>query len=229
MLRYFFIIILFCASTPILKAQKKTKKEKIAFCGVMIPDKKMLEEYYKPQLDFLGLHENDSIADIGAGSGWYEGALSAISSFNHLNFTLVDIDSGCLNRIKLQNMVRYYSATKGSPINHNFTIVNNTTDSLWLPGNSYCHIWIMNTLHEIDNKNKLLQDAAMVLKKNGELVILEMVPVKENQLHGGCNKPLLSLAAWIKLFKENGLTYKEHVVLNTQTRTPIQMIRFIKE
>src|ERR1700712_3360077 len=109
------------------------------------------------QFDFLKLSENDTIVDIGAASGWYEGAFSAGNNFRHIHFILVDIDTNCLNARKLAAMTAHYSQLKGSPITNSFTLVNNTPDSLFLPASTYGKVWLLNVFHEIDDKPKMLR------------------------------------------------------------------------
>src|SRR5215207_4442321 len=128
-------LLLFLTLTPslFLHAQKKRKVDKIAFCGVAIQKKENIHSFYQPQYDFLGVSENDTIVDIGAASGWFEGAFSAVSDLKHVHFFLVDIDSSCLNHQKVGNMVNHYALVKGDSITNKFSIVRNTVDSLWLP------------------------------------------------------------------------------------------------
>lgn len=54
-------------------SQNKRKVDRIAFCGVKLEKKAFLEAVYQQQFDFLNLQEYDTVVDIGAGSGWYEG------------------------------------------------------------------------------------------------------------------------------------------------------------
>jgi hypothetical protein len=95
------------------------------------------------------VQEGDTIVDIGAQSGTYEGCFLAVNNFKTVRFLLVDIDSSCLNQEKVNNMVAHYSKVKGDSIRNSFQIVQNTPDSLWLPLNQYRKAWLFNTLHEL--------------------------------------------------------------------------------
>jgi ubiquinone/menaquinone biosynthesis C-methylase UbiE len=219
----FFII----AGLPAL-SQKKNKASKIAFCGVTANDKEFIRKNFQPQFDFLQLKENDTLVDIGAGSGWYEGALSTITPFTNLTFYLVDIDENCLNATKVNNVISHYSKVKGAPITNHFTVINNTTDSLWLPTHTFKKICILNTLHEIPDLHKIVWDMNNILQPGGEVIVLEMIPRKQNELHGGCHKPLLTFEQLNTLFSNNGFTSKDRIELQQYTRSPIQMIRYVK-
>ena len=79
-------------------AQKKNKIDKLKFCGWQLNDKQKISSNFKDQFDFLNVHEGDTIVDIGAQSGSYEGCYLAVTKFKTVCFLLVDIDSSCLNQ-----------------------------------------------------------------------------------------------------------------------------------
>jgi len=214
-----------------LQAQSKRAAAKPSFCGPAMTPAEFSNPIYKQQFDFMDLKENDTIVDIGAGSGWYEGALSATLSFNKLHFILVDINTNCLNQQKVDNMKAYYNILKGSPINHSFTLVNNTPDSLYLPTGSFKKVWILNTMHEIPDQSKMIRDIYQVLQPGGEVVILEIVPRRPHELHKGCKKPLLSRQEWDQLFTAQHFKVKDTVTLAdiANKRSPFLMTRYMKE
>ena len=183
-----------------------------------------LKENLHPQFDFLKVKENDTIIDIGASSGWFEGAFSAGEAFHNLLFILVDIDTICLSQTKVDAMVSHYSKVKGKPITNQFKLVNNTTDSLWLPLYTYPKVLLMNTLHEIPDQNKIARDIHSILRDNGELIILEMKPSKKGELHFGCNKPLLTQEEMKILFANNGFRYSESIEIKNHKRSILLMI-----
>jgi len=212
-----------------LYSQKKDKVDRIAFCGVQLKNREKVKEYYQPQFDFLQVAEGDTIVDIGAGSGWYEGGFSAVSDFKNLTFILVDINAKCLNEQKVKNMVAYYAAVKRDTISNRFQIVQNTPDSLWLPLGGFQKVWMMNTLHEIPDQTKMAKDIYAILKTGGEAVILENPPKREGDLHGGCKMPLLSFEKIKELFTTNGFRFGEKIDIVRKRNSDIQMLRFVKE
>lgn len=212
-------------------AQKKSKQEKLPFCGVRIENKEPLNEVYKQEVNFLELKENDTIVDIGAGSGWYEGALSAAMPLEHVHFFLVDISKECLNETKVNNMKDYYSSLKGSPITNTFTLINNTPDSLYLPARTFKKVWILNTLHEIPDPSKMIRDIYNILQPGGEVIILEVVPRKPHERHVGCRKPLLSKQEWNELFTAHHFSVGNTLDLNDmdKKRSPFHFTRYVKK
>ena len=224
--KYFLILLLLPVS---LHAQKKSKIDKQGFCGWQMNDKRKITSYFRQQYEFLNVQEGDTIVDIGAQSGTFEGCFLSVNDLKTVSFILVDIDSGCLNRQKLNNMIAHYSKVKGDSIRNGFQIVLNTPDSLWLPLNAYREVWIFNTLHEIPDQQKMIRDISSILKRGGEIVILENPPEHEGQLHGGCHKPLLSFENINRMFTSNGFRFVDKKEIVRKRNFDILMARFIKE
>lgn len=213
----------------IAAAQNKNKIDKLSFCGWRFSDKDKILSQLKEQFDFLQVHDGDTIVDIGAQSGSYEGCFLAASNVKYVSFILVDIDSSCMNQQKINNMINHYSTVKGEMIKANFKLVHNTADSLWLPANQYQKAWIMNTLHEIPDKEKMVKDINAILKPGGEIIVLELGPRKQGQLHGGCNKPLMPFDEINQLFTNNGFALNDQKTIKNKKRFDIVLLRYIKQ
>ncbi len=211
-------------------AQRRKKGERtIQFCGTRWQDTEKMKAGLQREIDFFRLMENDTIVDIGASSGSYNGAISAATSFTNLHFVLVDIDSSCLNQRKVTNMIGHYSILKGDKITNTFQLVNNTPDSLWLPANRYKKAWLLNVLHEIPDPDKMVKDINYILQQAGELVLLEITPTKRGELHGGCRMPLRSATEWKAIFDKNGFLFTEALeIKKNRGKTHLVMMRFVK-
>jgi ubiquinone/menaquinone biosynthesis C-methylase UbiE len=219
--------ILFFALMITLQGIAQSKKQ--PFCGVAYSKLHLLKDQLKEQFDFLKVQEQDTVVDIGAASGWFEGAFAAGSGVSSVHFVLVDIDTGCMNRKRVDAMVQHYSAVKGAPINYSFELVHNTPENLGLPLNTYKKVWVFNMLHEINDKDKLIKDIFSVLQPGGEVVLLEIIPKKPGQLHGGCNKPLMEPKECRKLFESNGFQQQEAITTTKQRKhITFSMMRFTK-
>jgi ubiquinone/menaquinone biosynthesis C-methylase UbiE len=223
MMRYCFLLLI------VIAAAKTGAQGKQNFCGVSYKKLGVLKQQLGEQFNFLQVRENDTIVDIGAASGWFEGAFGAGSGVNNVHFILVDIDTGCLNRKKVDAMLQSYSSLKGTPIHYSFDLVHNTTDSLKLPLTSYKKVWIFNMLHEIPDQAKMVRDVYEILQPGGEVVLLEIVPKKKGQLHGGCKKPLMEPEECTKLFESNGFHQKDAIKLTKmRKRIVFSLMRFVK-
>ena len=67
-----------------------------------------------------------------------------------------------------------------------------------------------------------------VLRAGGEVYVLEMIPRKPHELHGGCHKPLMTTEELNTLFTANGFTVKDRIELTQVKRTQIQLLKYGK-
>jgi SAM-dependent methyltransferase len=211
--------------------RNEEKINKLKFCGYKYKDTSLLRKHFEQQLDFLQIQDGDTIVDVGSSSGAYIGALNVIAGFKNAHFILVDIDSGCLNKTKVGNMIAHYEGLKGGPFNNSIDFVLNTTDSLWLPLNSIKKMWIFNTLHEIPDKEAIIKQMAAVLQTGGELIIAELMATEKRKIHTGCNKPLVTESELKDLMNAGGFDLK-NVAINPlavkKIKNPYYLFRFIK-
>jgi len=76
-------------------------------------------------------------------------------------------------------MIAHYSKVKEHSVRNSFQIVQYTPDSLWFPLHHYQKVWLFNALHEIPDQQKMVKAINAILKRGGEIVILEMPPKYE--------------------------------------------------
>ena len=224
----FFIASFFTIIALMVNAQEKPSKQ---FCGWAFNDTTAIKNKMTKQFNFLHIKENDSIADIGSSSGSYEACIAAVSNYKNIHFTLVDIDTKCLNRTKVNKMLQHYSIVKNDSITWQLSIVNNTADSLHLPANSYNNVWLMNTLHEIEDKQKIIQQIAAIMKRGGELVLLELLSRPKHTIHGGCKKKLMDENELQILLEQNGFTKEDELYNPNDVKkviNPVYLVRFRK-
>ena len=175
-------------ATPALSqsGKRNAQIQKLDFCGPRYHNLDKIKERLLTQFAFLKVAEHDTIVDIGAQSGVYEGAFTALSDFNDLHFILVDIDSACLNTRKVSAVNKHFAALKPGYVSPSFSIIINTPDSLWLPKEKYNKVWIFNTLPEIPDQHRFLKQVNDILRVGGEVVIQEIISKTPDQKHGGC-------------------------------------------
>lgn len=226
-----FIICLLVFNTVSFGQRNEEKIKKLKFCGYKYKDSSLLRKHIEQQLAFLQIQDGDTIVDVGSSSGAYIGALNVIAGFKNAHFILVDIDSGCLNKVKVGNMIAHYEGLRGSPFNNSIDFVLNTTDSLWLPLNSKKKMWIFNTLHEIPDKAGIIKQMAAVLQPGGELIIAELMATEKRKIHTGCNQPLMTDNELVDLMNAGGFVYK-NVAINPlavkKIKNPYYLFRFTK-
>lgn len=225
---FLFISLLF---TCTVFAQNEERVKKLKFCGYKYKDSALLRKQFEQQLAFLQVEDGDTIVDAGTSSGAFIGAINVIADFKKVHFILVDIDSNCLNRTKVNNMIAHYEGLRGKPFDNTIAFVVNTTDSLWLPVNSKNKLWIFNTLHEIPDKAGMVKQMGAVLQSGGEIIIAELLATEKNKIHGGCHQPLMSDSEIKKLMGAAGFDFTNMItnpIPVKKMKNPYCLYRFVK-
>jgi ubiquinone/menaquinone biosynthesis C-methylase UbiE len=229
---YLIALFVLLALQGTAQERDEEKVKKLPFCGYKYIDSSKIRTHFRLQLQFLNIKDGDTVIDVGSSSGAYIGALNVIAPFSNVHFILVDIDSNCLNTGKMNNMLAHYQKLHGAAFTNSFNMVNNTPDSLCLPLLRYKKLLLFNTLHEIPDKAAMVKQITAILQSGGEAIIAEILPTQKRSIHMGCNLPLLSADAIIKLFSDAGFTFKASQNLQTNpkrvNKTPYYFFRFIK-
>ncbi len=174
-------------------------------CGPVL-DKESIQ-IFKRQNEFLGLRPGMTFADVGASSGYYDGAMAVF--LDSVTFYLNDIDTHCLNEKNLNKVLRYYSKLKGSSIeaSNPFHYVIGTNTQTHLPENNFDVIFSNATAHVLDQPDSILKDLQRKLKPDGHLFIRdEFVYNGERKKCGSkkCGHLLLQYEAFVELMSRNG-------------------------
>jgi predicted methyltransferase len=164
-------------------------------------------QVFKKQNEYLGLKPGMVFADIGASSGYYEGAMAVF--LDSVTFYLNDIDHHCLNERNVTKVLRYYSKLKGKPIESTnpFHIVLGTPTNTNLPDNKFDVIFTNATMHVIDYPDSILSDLHRNLKPGGLFFVRdEFVATGELKKCGSkkCGHFLLQRESFLDLMAKNG-------------------------
>lgn len=174
-------------------------------CGPVL-DKAGIQ-VFKRQNEFLGLKPGTVFADIGASSGYYDGAMAVF--LDSVTFYLNDIDNHCLRERNLKKVLRYYSKLRGESIEatNPFHYVIGTPTRTNLPENTFDVIFSNATMHVIEYPDSILTDLYKNLKADGSLFIRDEFVYKDEKKKCGskkCGHYLLQYEPFIKLMNQNG-------------------------
>lgn len=122
-------------------------------------------------LDEFGLKTGDTVADIGAASGWIDGILSLYT--DSVSYYIQDINTVYLNSDEFEKVNKYYSGLRAGTQTNTFQLVIGVKKQTNLPDIKFDKIIFNNSFHEILFSDKILQDVIKRLKPGGQLIIRE--------------------------------------------------------
>lgn len=152
-------------------------------------------------LSIYNFQPNETIASIGASSGVWE--IWFASQVEDLTFYLQDIDPLNCNREEIDYGIKYYEKLLQKPISGKFIPIIGTQSETDLPKNTFDKVLIINSLHEFEMIDLILQDIHEILKPNGELFIEEQLAKCSGEIHEGCGKRLFTANELIHTLKQN--------------------------
>jgi SAM-dependent methyltransferase len=158
-------------------------------------------------LSIYNFRENEIIASIGASSGVWE--IWFASQVEGLTFYLQDIDPVNCNQEEIEYGVKYYEKLLRKPISGKFIPIIGTQYTTNLSQNTFDKVLIINSLHEFNSPEIILQDIHKILKSNGQLFIEEQIADFSGEIHEGCGKRLFTESELISLLEENNFYLKE--------------------
>lgn len=116
----------------------------------------------------LKLQPGEVVADIGAGSGIFEGSLAKAVAPGGKVFA-VDIDQGLLDAIEKR--------TQEFKLTNVQTVLGKFTDPS-LPTHEIDLAFINDTLHHIENRAEYLKNLAGYMKPSGRIAVIDYIPGK---------------------------------------------------
>ena len=123
------------------------------------------DEYQKPHevIAALGLREGETIADIGAGSGYF-----TLRFAHHVG------DSGRIYAVDVSpDMIRHVNRNiRNLKVNNVITVLSDNDDPLLADG-SIDRFFICDTWHHIENQTKYLALMKKMLKPGGQVIMID--------------------------------------------------------
>lgn len=132
-----------------------------------------LFETKKQLVDFIDLKKGDLVAEIGAGDGVNIGILSMF--FDSIKFVAQDIDAKTLNNKTYNKIIKKYQnySHKTQSNTNTFELVIGTKITTNLPDNKFDVLFIINSFHDFDKQDEMLDDIYKKLKPDGRFILLE--------------------------------------------------------
>lgn len=160
------------ASRPFKYGYAYTKKECETIFGQYVKD--------------YQIEKGDYIADIGAASGWIEGAFSVLVDSVH--FYIQDVDTIFLNKKEFDHVISHYNKVRERPQTNTFQYVIGTERKTNLPDSMFDKVIFNNTYHEILDPWKIMEDAVKKIKPDGKIMIRDAFSNRYRTIrHKGCD------------------------------------------
>lgn len=121
--------------------------------------------------DFIDLKKGDIVTEIGAGDGINIGVMSMI--YDSVTFVAQDINIKVLNDKTYNKIIKKYSKCRQTPQTNTFEKVIGTMTSSNLPDYKFDELFIINSFHDFDKQDEMLDDIYKKLKPNGRFILLE--------------------------------------------------------
>jgi ubiquinone/menaquinone biosynthesis C-methylase UbiE len=153
-------------------------------------------------LSIYHFKENETIASIGSSSGVWE--IWFASQVENLTFYLQDIDPQNCNQEEIDYGVKYYEKLLQKTISGKFIPIIGTQSATNLPQNTFDKVLIINSLHEFEKPEIMLQDIFEIIKPDGKLFIEEELAKFSGEIHEGCGKRLFTENELIELVEKCG-------------------------
>jgi ubiquinone/menaquinone biosynthesis C-methylase UbiE len=148
------------------------------------------------ELRMYKFHPGEVIADLGAGSGYFERVLSKYS--NNLTVYATDIDSAIVTRLTTE--LAYLEMNDKTNITYISVLGNEKASGL--PFKSIDKVIVRNTFHHFSYPNDMLKDCKRIMKENGTLFIVDIL-VDEATKVPKCNLHL-SRKVFLNYLTSNG-------------------------
>ncbi len=154
-------------------------------------------------LKAAAFNAGEQVADIGAGSGWFDAAIGIYQ--DSLTFVLEDIDSSFIRESRLNEALLAYSKVKGTPINCTYTQVIGTEKSSTLASSRFDKVLLIDTYHHLRFRQEMIDDLCRILRTGGRLVVYEPVGKTNGEIFKACNSLLFTAEEIISSFRDKGL------------------------
>ncbi|HEY5772055.1 MAG TPA: methyltransferase domain-containing protein [Chitinophagaceae bacterium] len=222
----FFILVKLTFTAIFLSINFSTHAQKLEtfknYCGGFYKSMADLQKMQQKEISFYDFRSGQTIASIGAQCCHWEAAYAATT--DSVTFYLEDIDSSKFKKGQVEFAWNYYASLRGRPMTSDYKMIIGDERSTSLPENTFDKILVINSFHEFTFQAEMLADIKKKLKPNGILYIDEALPKKQGQLHGICNKPMLTNEETIAIFEKKGFKYVDGIDFNYRQKKPVRKI-----
>ena len=176
--------------------------------GLCSCSRRMYDRFLQKEAVIIGLQPNDTLVDIGSGTG--DVNIRYAMACKGIHQILVDTNRQMLNEKNLTRLDNRAKKKARTPYRFSHDIVHNDPDTIPLPSGVYPKVLFRKSLHELNDMDKMIDEAKRILIRHGSLIIIEANPRKPNQSDPGCKKKYLTSGQIQDIITARGFLLVEH-------------------
>ncbi len=157
------------------------KRTKIASANGFVPNADTMLRSMEKELAYYGIRNGDCIADVGAGSGWFEGVLTI--KYDSLKIDAVDVKAYHIR--ESGPTIEEFIKLRSTPNTNVLTFKKGKNKSTQLPKHKYDKVIVRQTFHHFEHKAEMLADLRRIMKVSGKLYVYEPVAVTSEYFRQG--------------------------------------------
>jgi ubiquinone/menaquinone biosynthesis C-methylase UbiE len=149
----------------------------------------------KSLFEVAGWSEEDCILSLGCGAAWWEIMQMAENAAGKL--ILLDTNKDVLNWPDVEEGLSYFEKQYQTRVGTPIQILYAEASAIPLAAASVDQIWLLNSLHEMDDPASVMSEIDRVLSLHGTVILEEIL---SGGIHEGCGKRLYTFEELIGLF-----------------------------
>lgn len=165
-------------------------------------------------LENINFFSHEKIASLGCGGGLWEVMLGF--EHDYLEIHLQDIDASLLNETELKNTIAYFEKHYKRPSTSSYKITIGNKKETKLPSTYFDKVLLINSFHEFEYQDTMLEECKRILKPNGQLIIEEQLAQFSGELDNGCGKRLFLEIELIEVIKKSGFLINESQIFENK-------------
>jgi len=164
---------------------------------------------YKQCMTIIKTSKNDfdikngeRIADIGAASGYMDGAISV--SCDSVDFYIQDVNTSLLNTKEFKKVVGYYTNLRMGTQTNTFHMCVGTARKTNLPEGIFDKLIMNKVFHELRYPDDMVEDFSKKLKPGGAVYIADLFSARgEHALIEGCNDTAYTVGRVVEMMNKH--------------------------
>lgn len=179
--------------------------------------------YLKTEIEAYGLHNSDTLVDIGCGDGTHAAYISHFYPLSY--FILEDIDAKTINGIN-EHYNNFYKFSVYIKERHQ--VVLGTSDTIPLTSSTYKYLLCRKTLHEFTNLKKMIQEMNRILITGGKLIVADTEPIQESETDPYCKKLLIPKQKIIDVLQKEKFAFIKSTDIQMKKNRKLAVLIFEK-